>query len=332
MEKKVNIAPVFLMFFIRPHTLERVFEAVKKAKPSTLFLVSDGPREGNPNDKRLNDMCKNIVENIDWECDVHRLYSNVNKGMFKTYYDAFELAFKVVDSLIFLEDDILPNQSFFRFCSDLLVEYQDDVRIHMICGMNHLGIYSEPKSDYFFSKAGSIWGFAIWKRTYESFIYDMDYANDQYILDLLEIISSNTYFNIKANKFINGNLSENDRIAFEFQSGLSMHLQNRLLIVPKKNMIHSLGATEGSAHAPNEIKKLPKRLQSIFCMETYDYDFPLQHPKYIIEDRKYEKKVLQKMGKNSLVASRIQRIEGIIRSIYYGDGKILLKKFFSRIM
>src|SRR5699024_6035424 len=100
-----------------------------------------------------------------------------------------------------------------------------------------------------------------------------------------------------------------------------------LVIVPKNNMIKSLGATEGSAHASNNIKKLPKRTQSIFFMDTYEYDFPLKHPQYIIEDKKYEKKVLKKMGKNSLITSNILKIESVLRRIYHGELKILMKKF-----
>ena len=55
---KYNIdLPVLLIFFARPTTLAKVFERVKKARPSKLFLACDGPREGN----------KTLVDVI-WRC------------------------------------------------------------------------------------------------------------------------------------------------------------------------------------------------------------------------------------------------------------------------
>ncbi len=177
--------PVLLMIFVRPKQLTDSFNAIKKARPSKLLIVSDGPRDSHPTDKDLNDICKKIVEDIDWECEVHYRYSEVNRGMYVTAYDAFKWAFSLVDRLIFIEDDVVPNQSFFKFCEEMLNKYENDLRVHTICGLNHLGVYEDPTADYFFSKAGSIWGFALWKRTYDTFEYDLRFNEDLYYKKLL---------------------------------------------------------------------------------------------------------------------------------------------------
>ena len=36
--------PVLILFFNRPQQLSQVFEQVRKARPSKLFLYQDGPR------------------------------------------------------------------------------------------------------------------------------------------------------------------------------------------------------------------------------------------------------------------------------------------------
>ena len=46
---KIDLA-VLCVFFVRPDTFAKVFEQVKKARPSKLFLYQDGPRKGHPGD------------------------------------------------------------------------------------------------------------------------------------------------------------------------------------------------------------------------------------------------------------------------------------------
>ena len=63
--------PVLILFFNRPQQLSQVFEQVKKARPSRLFLYQDGAR--NEHDLPGIKACREIVSQIDWECEVERL-------------------------------------------------------------------------------------------------------------------------------------------------------------------------------------------------------------------------------------------------------------------
>ena len=134
-EWKVDV-PVLLIFFARPDTLEKVFESIREARPSTLLLWQDGPREGRPDDIENIEKCRKIVENIDWECEVHRFYQEENKGGDPSEYIAQKWMFETEEMGIILEDDDVPSQSFFPYCKELLEKYKDDTRINMICGMN----------------------------------------------------------------------------------------------------------------------------------------------------------------------------------------------------
>ena len=69
--------PVLILFFNRPQQLSQVFEQVKKARPSRLFLYQDGAR--NERDLPGIEACREIVSQIDWECEVGRLYQAANK-------------------------------------------------------------------------------------------------------------------------------------------------------------------------------------------------------------------------------------------------------------
>ena len=305
MKKKSLIdTPVLLMLFVRPEQLLKSFNAVKLARPSKLFLLSDGPRKNYDSDKELNDKCKEIVEDINWECEVYHKYSKLNQGMYITAYEGFKWCFSFVDRVIFLEDDIVANQSFFKFCDELLEKYKNDLRIHSICGMNHVGQYDGPASDYFFSKQGSIWGFALWKRTFDSFEYNLNFTQDKYSFNLfLNSIPKNNRRSIKSNIILKRkNWEENNELGdFELISFAAFHLQNGLRIIPKNNMISCHGISENSGHSVNNKLKLPKSIRSLFFMKTYEISFPIKHPNYVIGDSKYDELVLKYMGVNNVI-------------------------------
>lgn len=312
--------PVLLMIFVRPKQLSGSFNAIKEARPSKLLIVSDGPRDSHPTDRVLNDECKEMVKDIDWECEVFHKYSEVNRGMYVTAYNAFKWAFSLVDRLIFIEDDVVPNFSFFSFCEEMLNKYENDLRIHTIGGMNHLGIYNPPTADYFFSKAGSIWGFAIWKRTYELFDYDLKFNEDPYHKKML-IESFHKSHRIHVKKSIElkrQNFLKNQEMGdFEFINAASFFLSSGLMILPKYNLISCHGISENAEHNVNHPLKLPKSIRRLFNMKTYELQFPLKHPNYIIADIKYEELVYKIMGNSRLIRFS-RRIEGIIRRIFYG--------------
>jgi hypothetical protein len=323
--------PVLLFVFIRPETISRVFEVIREARPSTLFLVSDGPRSNVSTDKEQIESSRRIVENIDWDCKVYKLYFDENQGLYNTVKKAFDFTFKYVDRCIFLEDDVVTSISFFQFCAELLEKYKDDSRINMICGMNHMEKYEEPNSDYFFSEAASIWGFALWRRTYESF-YDFNYGDDNYVMTRIkENAKEYKKFSKALDGYYKSEYFDGHIAGPEFFLRFIMFSQNQINIIPKNNMIKNIGFTEGSTHAANNLKKMPKGTQQMFNMNTYEYKFPLKHPKYVILDRKYEKKINRIMGKNYPVIHFYRRCEGIIRRIYFGDSKLLIKKIYDKI-
>jgi hypothetical protein len=154
---KIDIA-VLILFFNRPQQLKDVFDEVRKARPSKLFLYQDGPR--GERDLAGIEACRKIVEDIDWECDVHRMYQEKNFGCDPSEYISQKWAFSIVDKCIVLEDDDVPSQSFFPFCKEMLDRYENDQRISMISGLNYDEETPDMPYDYFFATTFSISGWA----------------------------------------------------------------------------------------------------------------------------------------------------------------------------
>ena len=118
--------PVLILFFNRPNLLKAVFDQVRIARPSKLFLYQDGPR--NSQDMIMIKACREVVANIDWECEVYRFYQEKNYGCDPSEYISQKWAFSYVDKCIVLEDDDVPSISFFSFCKELLDRYEHDSR------------------------------------------------------------------------------------------------------------------------------------------------------------------------------------------------------------
>ena len=134
-----------MLFFNRPDKFQQVFDQVRQARPSHLFLYQDGPR--GERDMPGIMACRKIAENIDWECDVQRHYCEKNQGCDPSEYLSQRWAFSMVDKCIVLEDDDVPSQSFFPFCKEMLDRYEHDNRVWLISGFNEDEVSADVPDD-----------------------------------------------------------------------------------------------------------------------------------------------------------------------------------------
>lgn len=296
---KYDIA-VAIIFFNRPSCLEAVFRAVATAAPSKLFLIQDGARDNRPDDVENIERCRNIVSNVDWDCDVIQIYSQTNLGCGKRMSSGITEAFKFVDRLIILEDDCVPCESMFAFCEEMLEKYKDDTRMNMISGMNHLGKYEAGDCDYFFCKTGAIWGWATWKRVWDQYEYEMGFRNDAYAMNCffdsnipklevnrLEKMGKKRYISYQAGQRLT---------AWTYQFSMIRHLYSQLVIVPCVNLISNIGVGTDATHGNSKLKYEPKQTRRILNMETYPLPQNLRHPQYVIPNAAFDREVWKIMG------------------------------------
>jgi FkbM family methyltransferase len=159
--------PVLFLIFNRPDLTKRTFEAIREVQPSQLFIAADGPRSDRPDDVRNCDECRAIVAGIDWECRVQTLYRERNLGCREAVQSAITWFFSHVEEGIILEDDCLPDASFFGFCARMLELYRDDMRVMCITGNNFQRGLRRGRASYYFSIHNHCWGWATWRRAWE---------------------------------------------------------------------------------------------------------------------------------------------------------------------
>lgn len=318
--------PVAVNFFARPDTFEMTFNAIRNARPRQLFLIADGPRETHKDDNNNCKKCREIAKNVDWNCEVYRFYNEKNKGLFHTYFDSMEKVFSIVDRCIFLEDDLVPSQSFFEYCRVLLNRYENDLRVHFITGMNVMGEYTSPDGDYFFSGEGSIWGYALWKRTFESM--NLSFRNNKYAIEMTKKVAKQIKpgYEKKIDACVQNPEWQGHIPHVEFYKNFLRFSQNQIYIVPCKNLISNIGATSNAVHSADDLRKLPRATQKLFNSKVYELSFPLRDPEFMIRDLYYEKVVNDLLSWNRPALKLCRRIEAFIRHFIYGDYKRIGEK------
>lgn len=161
--------PVILLTFNRPDLTQMVFDAIAAARPRKLLVVSDGPRPQVEGEVEQVAETRAIIAQVSWPCEVLTNFSDSNLGCYPRIASGLRWAFEHVEQAIILEDDCLPDASFFPYCDLLLDKYRDEPNVGNICGCNFQHGHSRTDDSYYFSKYFHCWGWATWRRTWEMF-------------------------------------------------------------------------------------------------------------------------------------------------------------------
>jgi len=283
---KTDVA-VLLLFFNRPEPFRLVFDEVRKARPSRLFLYQDGPRGERDMEGIM--ACRKIAEEIDWECDVQRNYQEKNRGCDPSEYLSQKWAFSIVDRCIVLEDDDVPAQSFFPFCKEMLDRYADDDRIGMIAGFNTDEQTKDCPDSYFFTSAFSIWGWASWRRVVDKWEGDYGFMDDEHNWSQLKALVKERGYRKEMLTMCRDH-RETGKEYYESIFWAQMRLNSQLAIMPAINQIENVGLTAGTHYSTN-LKTMPRGLRRQFTMKRHEMDFPLRHPRYVIENVGYRRRL-----------------------------------------
>jgi hypothetical protein len=276
--------PILFLVFNRLDPTKQVFQEIRKAKPRQLFIAADGPRT--KEEKKKTDAAKKyVLENTDWKCELKTLFRKKNLGCKIAVSSAITWFFENVEQGIILEDDCLPNQSFFRFCEELLERYKDDERVMSISGYNPLG-KSNIKESYFFSKYFYIWGWATWRRAWKK--NDLKLKEYQRVKkeEKLKEYYHNFVERILREKRVKDVLNKKVN-SWAIPWSVSHQLNKSLSITPKINLVENIGFSEDSTHT-----KENKWDKKFLGHKSNEMKFPLEHPKEVKLNKKFFNKYL----------------------------------------
>lgn len=250
--------PVLFLVFNRPDTTQQVFEAIKKQQPKYLFIAADGPREHIMGEKETCMLIqRELLDSINWDCELKTLFREKNIGCKNAIEAALDWFFTHIDEGIILEDDTLPNNDFFNYCSVLLDRYRDNEKIFSINGCS-LG-YQNNRYDYGVTNYFNMWGWATWKRsnikvkkTWQQYQQKPDLLKDSFLkkrLTLHTFWDLSGWYNYWQTQFlatVQGKIN-----TWDYQWVYSVLKTNSFCIRPNQNYVINLGYGNMATHTTN---------------------------------------------------------------------------------
>lgn len=237
--------PVLLLIFNRPDTTSRVFSQIRKARPGKLYVAADGPRF--PEEKTVCDQVRKMAIAVDWDCEVRTLFREKNLGCGTAISQAINWFFEHEPEGIILEDDCLPADSFFGFCSSMLEKYRDDARIGHINGSNYQSGAVRGDGSYYFSTLTHVWGWAGWRRVWK----DFDLKIESYPLfekmNCIDHMSAHAPFKSYWNYYFRLHY-ERKADSWGFQYSYLNLINRRLSVIPNVNLITNTGCSNKPTH------------------------------------------------------------------------------------
>lgn len=167
--------PVVYIAYNRPHHTRRTFSAIRQQRPGKLFIICDGPRPDRKEDSGRCSEVREILNEVDWPCEVIRNYADANVGLKRRVSSGLNWVFEQTDQAIVLEDDCLPHTDFFSFCAAMLERYKADEQVWAITGNNFQGGRRRGNASYYFSKYPHCWGWATWRRSWRRYEGDLQF-------------------------------------------------------------------------------------------------------------------------------------------------------------
>jgi len=157
--------PVLVMAFNRPDHLQILIDRLFEIRPQRVYFAVDGARADREDEVSRVHECQEIIESIDWIPDKRTLFQDNNLGCGLGVSTAISWFFQTEEAGIILEDDIIPDPTFFPYCADLLDRYRDHPRVFAISGCNFVppSAQTHPELPYRFSQVPHIWGWATWR-------------------------------------------------------------------------------------------------------------------------------------------------------------------------
>ena len=307
--------PVVLIVFNRPQATRLVFEAVAAARPRKLLVIADGPRPNRAGEAAICAEVRAITTAVNWPCELHTDFSERNLGCDTRVISGLNWAFSLVEEAIILEDDCLPDPSFFPYCQELLDRYRGDCRIAAISGTNLIqdktqdrvwGVDAESTANpdsYLFSLLGGNWGWATWREQWKKLDRQTSGWPALRRANAIHHIFDNPLGRKMWTRIFDQAHRDVTLSSWDYSWAYTNIFGHRLTAVPRVNLVRNIGFGPGASRTLEVDARLMPELRRL--------DFPLQHPAGIIWSRGYDE-LLQRALNHDLsrrILGRLKRIQ-----------------------
>jgi hypothetical protein len=271
MPEEAYQTPILMLVFNRPAQTTKVFAAVREQRPAHLYVAADGPRPERKEEPQLCENTRRIFENIDWPCQLKTLFREENRGCGLAVSEAISWFFAHESEGIILEDDCLPDPSFFPFCSAMLARFRENSEVGSISGNNFFPPQLQTTKPYLFSKYVQIWGWATWRRFWEKYDFHLNGSLE----DWKKVIKDQNPNKTEARYWLEifKAVASGSIDTWDYQVMFSAWRANLVHIYPSKNLVSNLGYGPDATHTNFESSMA--QLER-FTLQDFDVTLPVE--------------------------------------------------------
>jgi len=271
--------PILFLIFNRPQCTRKVFEEIRKNRPKRLYISADGPRCGVSSDAENCRLARQIATEVDWDCTVKTFFREENMGCGRAVQSGISWFFEHEEAGIILEDDCLPDATFFEFCGEMLRKYADDERIMHISGHNPApNACQNWAASYMYSKFSFVWGWATWRRAWRC--YDNSFSNLERCWDTIKnnLVGDETACRYLLDKFQRTRDGELD--TWDYAWFYSILTEGGWCVNAASSLVENIGFDQTATHTNRTYFRHPTKATSL--------KFPLRHPECLSRDEGIE--------------------------------------------
>ena len=249
-----------------------MFEAIRQARPKRLYVAADGPRPGREGEHDRCEEVRRIASSVDWPCELKTLFRGENVGCKLACSGGISWFFEQEQEGIIFEDDVLPHESLFPFCEELLERYRLDPRIWAISGANFHPREPTVGPSYEFSRYPFSQGWATWRRAWKE--NDLAMRRWPALRDsdwLLELGGGRRDFDAYWRSIFDAVASGSLNTAWDYQWLFSIWSQHGIGILPAQNLVSNIGFGRDATHTVDTADWQAAR-------PLAPMPFPLRHP------------------------------------------------------
>jgi hypothetical protein len=246
-----NKVPVLMVVFNRPELTKQVFDAVRNYKPERLYVAADGPRAHVEQDLKKCEATRAVFKGVDWDCKVEYLYRDNNLGCGRAVSSAITWFFEQEEEGIILEDDCLPDASFFEYCRSLLAYHRHNSKVMHIGGCNFQYGKTYGEASYYYSSIPHVWGWASWRRAWKH--YDFNLSDLNFFLNRKVIehyVGKGKVHDFWFEIFCKMNQKRID--TWDYQWQYAIWNAGGLAIIPQVNLIKNIGFGADATHTTQD--------------------------------------------------------------------------------
>jgi glycosyltransferase involved in cell wall biosynthesis len=280
--------PILFIIFNKPESSARVFETIRAAAPLRLYIASDGARPNRPDDDERVAACRELINKVDWPCEVKTLFREENLGCGRNISGALNWFFEQEEMGIIMEDDCLPDASFYPYCEELLLRYKDEPRVMHISGVNFQGGRRWADADYFFNTIQHCWGWATWRRAWQLYDFNMSDFDTFKKSAQVKNISNKAQIRQWWITFLENAIAKGNFTYWSVQWSYCIWKNGGVCINPNVNLVSNIGYGPDATHTTWE--------DFMSNNPTEPIHLPLRHPSRIRIERKSEERFYTQYG------------------------------------